>query len=166
MSIFKVLLELAVLSGCAAKIVPPSPSPAPAPSQVELAARNDSAQLPHELFVGHEADEQMVDIDSAVAAIVVHCDAVQLTLDIPVACQVDVVGQTARMRLTMANQAAAQRYLMTMFRELAQPFCALANREAARAGIVVSLYEEHEMQVVDCLNGKLSDWQQVDRKAQ
>ena len=179
MSIYRMTwLASALLSGCAVRVVQPSL----APDYPEVAARRDPMQLPREIPVGwgtntsreqdltrvddrsrgRPAEWHEADIDAAVASLVARCDGIQLARDIPVACQVDVVGDIARLQLTMANQAAAQRYLVRMWSELARPFCNLANQDAARAGIVIGLYAERKMQIVDCRDGRLSDWYSVD----
>ena len=138
MSIFKLVLwssAAVLLAGCAASTAIVQPA---SPGRAEVATRF--------------SDAQATDLDAAVAALVARCEALQRSRDIPVACHIDAVDDRARMQLTMANWPAAQRYLATVYSELARPFCSLANQEAARAGIVVSLYEERVVQTVDCLS--------------
>jgi hypothetical protein len=104
--------------------------------------------------------------NNPLAEVIARCAAVQRSPDLPVSCQVDVVNNVARMQLTMANRLAAAQYANGAVTQIAAPFCDLANQASEPAGIVLTLYEEHLMQVADCTTRTFSEWQPTDRAAQ
>jgi hypothetical protein len=100
------------------------------------------------------------------STIVARCEAVQQSRDLPVACQIDTVGDVARMQLTMADKNTAVQYLDAAFKVLAEPFCNLTRRVGRPAGVVLTLFEERAMRVANCSDGQFSDWQPADEEAQ
>jgi hypothetical protein len=145
-----------LLSGCSQTTAQGAGSaPAPAPDSGPDA---DSGPT--------ESEQALAAWEAAVEEVEARCRQVQESRHLPVACQLDVVGDTARMQLTMTNRAAAETYMRAAEDELIIPFCKLINMTGQPAGVVVSLYQERVMRVGDCATMEYTDWQSADPRVQ
>src|SRR5262245_51831266 len=91
-------------------------------------------------------------INPAFLEVVRRCDAVERSPTLPVSCEIGDVDDGARMVLTMADRAAAAKFVGAAVSQIAQPFCDVANARQVPAQIVVALYDERVMRVANCLD--------------
>lgn len=103
-----------------------------------------------------DIEQELTDIDSAMEK----CKRIQGDQEIPIGCEISLVGETKNpaLMLTLQNPEDAELYWARLSQNIGLPFCEAANASSLEGVVIMYIINNEQARIFNCLTDSWTDW--------